>query len=280
MAKFDINKKGYDTEQVDTFINKLSVKYEEKLSEQKDRVFSLKNELSVMQEKLDGYKDKDKQISQALIFAVEKAEQIENKARRLYDLEVKRLRLLYKQWEALINRMLSVELPKKVVDQLIEFNSTVSEVLEQNNRMENSNVIKKDLHNSSDNYIKNILNKMDYAINEKPRTSASQSKSVLESMSMETERENNRAIDLSRKLDKIKVKGSGNMADNYLNADEEMDSPYANNLMHKKSTKKEESGFDLEDALNPKEDLDEIMKAFDFFIENDEEKNKKSKSKK
>ena len=43
MAKFDINKKGYDTEQVDTFINKLSLKYEEKLSEQKDRVFALKN---------------------------------------------------------------------------------------------------------------------------------------------------------------------------------------------------------------------------------------------
>ena len=75
--KFDINKKGYDTEQVDNFINKLSVKYEEKLSEQKDRVFSLKNELALMEERLESYKDKDKQISQALIYAVEKVEQIE-----------------------------------------------------------------------------------------------------------------------------------------------------------------------------------------------------------
>ena len=58
MAKFDINKKGYDTDQVDSFINKLSIKYEEKLSEQKDRVFSLKNELSVMEERLEAYKDK------------------------------------------------------------------------------------------------------------------------------------------------------------------------------------------------------------------------------
>ena len=49
MAKFDINKKGYDVDQVDGFINKLSKKYEEKLSEQKDRVFSLKNELAVTQ---------------------------------------------------------------------------------------------------------------------------------------------------------------------------------------------------------------------------------------
>ena len=74
MAKFDINKKGYDVEQVDKFINKLSLKYEEKLSEQKDRVFSLKNELAVMEERLNNYRDKDKQVSQALVFAVEKAE--------------------------------------------------------------------------------------------------------------------------------------------------------------------------------------------------------------
>ena len=39
--------------------------------------------------------------------------------------------------------------------------------------------------------------------------------------------------------------------------------------MRKKDKKPSESGFDLEDALNPKEDLDEIMKAFDFFIENE-----------
>ena len=95
MAKFDMNKKGYDPEQVDNFINKLSLKYEEKLSEQKDRVFSLKNELSMMEERLESYKDKDKKVSQALILAVEKAEQIEGNASKLYDLEIKRLRLLF-----------------------------------------------------------------------------------------------------------------------------------------------------------------------------------------
>ena len=102
MAKFDINKKGYDIEQVDNFINKLSLRYEEKLSEQKDRVFALKNELSVLEGRLNTYRDKDKQISQALMYAVEKAEQIESNASKLYDLEMKRLRLLYKQWEDVV----------------------------------------------------------------------------------------------------------------------------------------------------------------------------------
>ena len=72
MANFDIDKKGYNPEQVDKFINSLTLKYEEKLSEQKDRVFTLKKETSSLKERLDNYEQKDKQISKALIFAVDK----------------------------------------------------------------------------------------------------------------------------------------------------------------------------------------------------------------
>lgn len=270
MAKFDINKKGYDTEQVDAFIGKLSVKYEEKLSEQRDRVFALKNELSTMQERLDNYKDKDKQISQALIFAVEKAEQIENNASKLYDLEIKRIRLLYKQWEDIVMKVNMCEVPAILKNEISEFSNTIKEVLLQNNRIGGS-VIRQDLHKNSDNYIRNLLNKMDYAFNSKNKTDSS--KNVLNAMSNETEKENTRMIDLSGKLDKIKVKGSGNMAENYLNSDDyDENNIFAQNLMRKRGKKPESSGFDLEDALNPKEDLDEIMKAFDFFLENEENK--------
>lgn len=265
MARFDINKKGYDTEQVDNFINKLSFKYEEKLSEQKDRVFALKNELAVMQERLEGYKDKDKQISQALVFAVEKAEQIESNASKLYDLEVKRLRLLYKQWEDLIGKMSASNLPSNVTKELQSFLITIQDVLEQNTRI-GGNLIRKDLHKNSNNYIKNLLNKMDYSINSKHN-----SKSVVSGMSTETERENVRMFDLSGKLDKIKANGNGTMAENYLNSDEDMQSVFARTMTRKNSPKKEESGFNIEDVLTPKEDLDEIMKAFDFFIEDKNE---------
>ena len=263
MAKFDVNKKGYDTQQVDNFINKLSIKYEEKLSEQKDRVFSLKNQLSAMEERLNNYKDKDRQISQALMYAVEKAEQIESNASKLYDLEIKRMRLLYKQWEELIVKLGTCDLPVALKKEVSTFAKTVDEVLNQNNRM-GSSVIRKDIHNNGDNYIRNLLNKMDYAINSRPKASA---KSVSSAMATETEKENARMIDLSGKFDKIKAKGSGTMAENYLNSDEDMNSAFAKMYTKKKSKPKENIGFDLEEALNPKEDLDEIMKAFDFFIE-------------
>lgn len=271
MAKFDINKKGYDIEQVDNFINKLSLKYEEKLSEQKDRVFSLKNELAVMEGRLNTYRDKDKQISQALMYAVEKAEQIESNASRLYDLEMKRLRLLYKEWEEVVGQIISLQMSAELKDKVTELSKTIGQVLSQNSKI-GVNMIRKDLHKNSDNYIKNLLNKMDYAINVKPKQTAT-SRQVLNNLSAETEKENSRLIDLSGKLDRIKVKGSGNMADNYLNSDEEMTSVFAKNITRGRANnkKKNESGFDLEDALNPKEDLDEIMKAFDFFIDDTEE---------
>ncbi len=266
MAKFDINKKGYDCEQVDSFISKLSLKYEEKLSEQKDRVFSLKNELSIMEQRLNNYRDKDKQISQALIYAVEKAEQIENNASKLYDLEIKRMRLLYKEWEELIDKLSKVELGAGIKKDINNFKSTVDEVLAQNQRI-GSTVIRQDIHNNSTNYIRNLLNRMDYAINSKPKQTPT-AKPVASAMASETERENNRLRNLSTKLDKIKVNGNGNMAEDYLNSDDMSTSAFSKAIIRKRGDKsKSESGFDLEAVLNPKEDLDEIMKAFDFFLE-------------
>ena len=265
MAKFDINKRGYDTEQVDNFINKLSLKYEEKLSEQKDRVFALKNELAVMVERLNNYREKDKQVSQALVFAVEKAEQIEGNASKLYDLEVKRLRLLYKQWQDIIAKISLSNVSSAIAKELQSFTITIGEVLDQNTRI-GGNLVRKDLHKNSNDYIKNLLNRMDYAINVKPKQTLNTSKSVKSAMSSETEKENSRLIDLSGKLDKIKAKGTGSMAENYLNSDEDMQSVFARTITRKGEKKKPESGFNIEDVLNPKEDLDEIMKAFDFFI--------------
>jgi cell division septum initiation protein DivIVA len=268
MAKFDINKKGYDIEQVDNFINKLTLKYEEKLSEQKDRVFSLKNELTTLQDRLDGYKDKDKQISQALIFAVEKAEQIEGNASKLYDLEIKRLRLLYKQWEELALDLLGMELSTKVKDRLKNFNTTVQEVLEQNKRI-GSSLIRQDLHKNSDNYIRNLLNKMDYAMNSKSKNVID--KSTLAALSSENEKENNRIIDVSGSLDSIKADGLGSMVDNYLNSDIEDSSSVFAKTFTKRPIKNKEKPFDLDEVLTPKEDLDEIMKAFDFFMKNNKD---------
>lgn len=264
MIKFDIDKKGYETTQVDNYIKTLTLKYEEKLAEQKDRVFTLRNEVNVLKERLDSYHDKDRQISKALIYAVEKADQIENSARKLYELEIKRINILYEKWNYIMS-----DLEKKYgknknfdIEPLIaEFKQGLDSILKQNQKIANSN-IKSEIKNNSDNYIKNLLNKMDYVINksdeepEKPRKIAKLDEKPVKLQSI-----SNRLQELNAKL------GSkhDNLVDAYLEERENDNNAFARNINRKKKAPVSESGFDLQEALNPKEDLDEIMKAFDFF---------------
>lgn len=54
-----------------------------------------------------------------------------------------------------------------------------------------------------------------------------------------------------------------NLVDKFLNSQPPEQQP--------KSLKIQSSGFDLKEAINPKQDLSEIMKAFDFYSDDDEE---------
>ena len=58
-----------------------------------------------------------------------------------------------------------------------------------------------------------------------------------------------------------------NLADKFLSENDEQNNAYANIITSKVRAVPEvnESGFDLKEAINPKEDLDEIMQAFDFY---------------
>lgn len=304
MSKFSLDKKGYNTTEVDNYINNLCLKYEEKLSEQKDRVFALKNELEQANEKLKQYIEKDKQISQALMYAVEKADEIESGAKKIYELETKRIRLLYKRWEELL-----LEVEEKCpqvntngyINGLIEaFKASINDVLEQNFKLNKVNTsfdsVKQNLKRKSDDYIKNILNKMDYAF-------TYQTKMDLDELGQETKKninkvdisiimanhnkEKNRLNTLEKKLNKLK-KEDEDIIEKYLNSEIEdsfSNSIYAKTITRKNITKEDdspfnysyplpnESGFDLKEALNPKEELDEIMKAFDFYNGEDEDNN-------
>lgn len=292
MTKFDTTKKGYDTMQVDDYLHSLILKYEEKLSEQKDRVVALKNELEITQNKLQGYIDKDEQISKALVMAVEKAEQIENSAKNIYDLEIKRVRLLYHRWEELLNAV-EAKCPNintnQYLNQLMnDFKDSIDDVLQQNFKLTNKpKSLKDDLRKAGDNHIKNILNRMDYQMNgnPKPNTLPLEEPEVLvkQKVAVEHKKENNRLSNISSKLNSINKKmniGKGeNLVDKFLNSDSDDLFPgnaYAKNIAKSNVKKNEspfnfayptpnESGFDLKEALNPKEDLDEIMKSFDFF---------------
>jgi len=278
MAKFDIDKKGYDISQVDKFIDSLTLKYEEKLSEQKDRVFSLKREIGTLKERLENYEQKDKQISKALIFAVEKAEQIENSAKKIYDLEVRRIRILYKKWndilELLENSHPEILTNGKLQLSLNEFNGNIQSVIKQNEKFE-ENSVKNDIKKSSDNYIKNILNKMDYVINEKGVGAESEPVKA-EKKQTDDKKKSARIQNIQKRFQNLGLNNvlHSDSIDDYLNDKKvETNNAYAKNLTpKKKKPEPNDTGFDLDAILNPTEELDEIMKAFDFY-EGDAEAN-------
>lgn len=164
MGRFDFDKHGYNPTQVDKYINNLTLKYEEKLAEQKDMLVSLKSELDMAKASLAEYKDKDQQISRALMMAVEKAEQIENTSKRIYGLEIKRVRLLYNRWEVLLeeieNRYPNLATTGKTKILLKDFKQSIEEVLQQNSKFGS---VRDDIKaTTTDTYIRNILNRMDY----------------------------------------------------------------------------------------------------------------------
>ena len=67
----------------------------------------------------------------------------------------------------------------------------------------------------------------------------------------------------------------------YLNNDDEVQTAYSKNIARPKfktktavSYQPNESGFDIQEALNIKEDLAEVMKGFDFFDDIPKDKKK------
>lgn len=274
MANFDFDKKGYNPEQVDKFINSLTLKYEEKLSEQKDRVFALKKENGSLKERLETYEQKDKQISKALIFAVEKAEQIEVSARKIYDLEVRRIRLLYNKWKDLLveleNSCPSILANGQLQLDFNEFDNNIQAVIKQNEKFTQGSTIKEDLKKNSDNYIKNLLNKMDYMINEKGSKKEPKMETV-EKAVQSHQKKSQKIQSIQNRFKNIALSKvlKDETLDEYMNDKQfETNNAYAKNLTPKTNKiEPNESGFDFDAIINPKEELDEIMKAFDFYNE-------------
>lgn len=91
-------KKSFTPAEVENYIKQTIISYENKLVEQKDRIFSLLDENKKLIEELEEYKGKDAQISKALILAISKAKEIEDAARLKYNMEIERLKVFHSKW--------------------------------------------------------------------------------------------------------------------------------------------------------------------------------------
>ncbi len=272
MAKFDIEKNGYCVSQVDEYIDKLVLKYENRLNEQKNRISALLSENLILENNLKEIKIREDEVERALLFAVERSEQVEKSSNKIFELEVRRIRLMYTRWQEIMDMLDSDSLMEikngKFGVSIQEFENDLTRIIEQNENMErkdDDDSIKDDLKKNSGNYIKNLLNRMDYLVTNSYASStkaAKQSDKVVDAMKDDTKKENARLLNINRRFNNITNKLG--LATASVLSDDNLPE---NNAYFKNITGQvgDDEAFDMEAILNPKEDLDEIMKAFDLL---------------
>lgn len=317
MRKFDLIDRGYNPSQVDAYLSILTKKYEERIAEISNETYALKNELEKSKMKIADVEQKERQISKAFISAVEKAEEIENQAKEIARRELDNLRSMYEKWEILLAEaegkasMNGDSTPIK--EAIASFQQNIKDYNIES--LQDNASIKEHLKKNSNDYVRNILNKMDYLffgqdkkkeetgriavsahlnsskqnvevqakneINGKERQKTTIQKVDMSEALSEHVKENNRIASIGGRLQNLnkqvkKVKGDS-LAEQFLNSEEVEANAYAKTFQKKKAKPKElefaypepnESGFDLKEALNPHDNLDTIMSAFDFYEPN------------
>lgn len=275
MKNFDSERHGYNKSQVDFYINNL----EGDLASALHRVNALEGELAEIQKSQQDYKMKSQNISIALSAAVEKAKQIENSSRNVYKLKIQQLELLYNKWESLLSQMIKKYPDIKDIDNvksvMQQFKQSIKSTLKDDFKVTTFST-------SSDNDpIRVLLSRMNEHLSRAPSGNtrkATIERNKLSKDILETKTELER---LEEKAPIIKPIYSDEileneryetLADKFLTEEPE-DTIYAQKFGANSYPNINESGFDLKEAVNPKDDLEEIMKSFDFFNENEDREN-------
>lgn len=276
--EFNIEKNGYSIKQVDRYLQDVKHEYEKTMNDQKIRISDLKRELESVKKELNQFKQKNNDISSALVVAVETAKQIESSSKNVYELEIKRLKNLYLKWENLFKDILkeNPSLKEKYdADALLQkLSNQIDKVIADNG------VVIDDKPVTEPVGIRNLISKMGGLTAKRIEPEKPISKVESEAVALpkqSVQKYNVVEIDESLKpssqlrikpianMTKDKKEKFDNLIDKFFNESEEEDNAYSRALIRQKKV----SGFDLKEALNPTEDLAEIMKDFDFFDDDD-----------
>lgn len=265
MNIFSKQKDGYDIEEVESYIELLKNDYEDRLAKQKDRIFYLKDQL----EKSNG------STVEELASVVERTRQIENSSKSIYELETQKLKIICKKLEDIMAQIESIvpeNQSSNIHTQIQRLRDTID-----------ANFSKRTIVEDSTDPVRRLLEKMVAGQNpaeplkEAPVQEKGNVATPIKTGDYKVER---------KQQPTGKVKDSAPIVpgrfENFI--EEDVDAANFEKVMFNGKAQKNvitsplsyptpnDSGFDLKEAVNPKDDLDEIMKAFDFF---DSDKDKK-----
>lgn len=268
MDKFPIVRNGYNKLDVERAMSN----YEEQILEKDKKISKLENELEEYRTQENRMKEKDENISIALTAAVEKAKQIEKSSQNVYKLKIQQLNILYARWETLLNEFIKKYPDIKEVDNiklvLNDFKKSIKSTIKSDFKFSS---VDSSVTSDSDS-IRTLLGKMNTYLQNHPNAP----KEVVRerkplTKDLQNEQSEMRRIEekapLIRPIYNKETKNQENLLDKFLSEEDENTSEYANIITNKSTSIPEvnETGFDLKEAVNPKDDLTEIMKSFDFF---------------
>lgn len=258
--QFRNEKNGYSKKEVDNYIKLL----EEKIDFQAKEYDCIQRKLNELQAKLDEYLQKESSISKALISAVEKANSIELDSKNKYELEITKVKLLYEKWEAFLHKLLQEtpelrgEFDNKVI--LDSFSQSINQTLQENFETLKITNLQNDKINSKEKNFKKTI------ISNSQSGEKDEYKNIIVRKKSPSEKTLNEQAILSRHKEETKRLGKNflthqNTMEDFFNNDsfDELAMSYNNAILNQQN-----HGFDLKEAVNPTEDLEDIMKAFDL----------------
>lgn len=266
MKEFQTSKNGYNKKEVDLYVEDT----EQKLNDLNEEINVLKNQLNIYTSQEKEIRQKEDNISIALTAAVEKAKQIEKSSKKVYELKIQELEILYKRWEKVLNEIVNKYPDLDEVDNVKEllnnFKTSINNSVKQDfkfmqtNKPSASDPMKELLEKMNGNIEKQIQNKT------KPQTKTQKRKTL--QVDMQTKQSELKRLEEKAPMIKPIYNAHVEKGENYNSLlDKFLTEDATDNAYSVKLTNKEQQsvGFDLKEAVNPTDDLETIMKSFDFF---------------
>lgn len=248
--QFNTEKHGYNKEEVDFYVKSLELKTQRDNADADKKIRALQEENASYQVKLNAYKNKEDMISKALIDAMARAKKIEENSRKIYELEIQKIRLLYNKYKALLEVLIENNACQEIVDSVTKNTSNLKSGI---NKVLNSQNERAYITQNADARMRELLTKMNNVVAE--RNSLNED---IEQESMMTKTNNIKPI---CKINLEKTDNFEDLVDKFLESDETESNAYAKQILNNGNKK---SGFDLKEAINPTLSLEDIMKDFDI----------------
>ncbi len=245
---FSREQNGYSVSEVDMTLARLRAEYEAKLVEKDETISSLEKKIHSLQDIVLDYVQRE-----------EKTQSILESTQNVRSLEEQRLQLLYKKWNTTLQQLKSKVVPiissEELVNLTQDFQYALKVIVDSSTSSKHTTV----------SYAKSVLTRMTGIVSQSEKTS----KRSVPHLSKK-----DRVDVFNAPEDVLSSQKTPSQAEKFLNG-ETNSIPKSLGLGREKFSippkefidglsQKKEKGFSLEEALTPKESLEEIMTAFNL----------------